>query len=208
MAGFRLIVVVLIAALLVEVGVPSSTGERSVPSRAVGGLRPTHVAGPSHSSQRPPLRPGTVLQAESLVAEEYADPEHGFALANVSYETYPAATVDGGRTWRTDGPFFPIPIIQARGAAQQSGSAGPRTYFASQGLQGVTVVEGTTDAGKRWWQTVLPGGAVYVGAFEGELTAIVAGTSGDAQEPSVTFWAFHSKTGEHWTYDDNLTPIS
>jgi hypothetical protein len=157
------------------------------------------------SSVRPaiPLPPGTVVPTASLEAGLFADTRHGFTLARIDgTETYPAATVDGGRTWRIDGSLLPA-ASAGSGVISQPGIAGPRTYFVSEGIGAMTVVEVTTDAGKRWWQTLLPGGAVFVGAFDGELTAIVAG---GVSRPGVqeTFLAYHSRTGRRWTYDDSL----
>jgi hypothetical protein len=201
---------------------PSTVGARGVLLGAVAlaacayvVLRP--VAWPTSSRGRPltrgtvssvrpaiPLPPGTVVPAASLGAGLFADARHGFTLASIDgTETYPAATVDGGRTWRIDGPLLPTAASAGSGVVSQPGIAGPRTYFVSEGIGGITVVEVTTDAGKRWWQTLLPGGAVFVGAFDGELTAIVAG---GASRPGVqeTFLAYHSRTGRRWTYDDSL----
>jgi hypothetical protein len=150
------------------------------------------------------LRPGTAVHSADLGEPVFADAQHGFALASIYYGTYPAATIDGGRTWQIDGPFLPIPVARSRVAVESPGVAGPQTYFASGGQGGRTVVDATTDAGKHWWQALLPGGVVYVGAFEGELTAIVASPTGDPAGAPVTFWAYHSRTGRRWTYDDSL----
>ena len=41
----------------------------------------------------------------------------GFALTDIPPRgggTYPVATSDGGRTWRTDGPVLHVPAAQAR----------------------------------------------------------------------------------------------
>jgi hypothetical protein len=178
------------------------------------------------------LRPGTVVRPANLGVGVFADARHGFALASIGYETYPAATIDGGRTWRIDGPVLPIPAAggpaaggpaaggltggPAAGApaaggptaSGQPGVAGPETYFASEGLAGTTVVDVTTDAGKHWWQAFLPGGVVFVGAFDGELTAIIAVPVGNPQSAGVEFWAYHSKSGKRWDYDATLNPVS
>ncbi len=152
------------------------------------------------------LRSGTVVRPANLGVAVFADARHGFTLASIDYETYPAATIDGGRTWRIDGPGLPIP--QGPEASSQPGVAGPDTYFAADGLQGTTVVEVTTDAGKHWWQAFLPGGVVFVGAFDGELTAIIAVPTGDPQSAGVEFWAYHSKSGRRWNYDGALNSVS
>lgn len=146
------------------------------------------------------LRPGTAVSSADLGQQVFADARHGFALASVYSGTYPAATVDGGKTWQIDGPFLPIPASTAPLAVRYPGVAGPTTYFASGGQGGITVVDATTDAGRHWWQALLPGGVVYVGAFEGELTAIIASPTWDVPGARVTFWVYRSRTGRRWTY--------
>jgi hypothetical protein len=157
------------------------------------------------------VAPGTVVRPANLGASVFADARHGFTLASIGYDTYPAATIDGGRTWRIDGPVLPIPAARAgvtqRPPRGQPGVAGPNTYFAAEGLQGTTVVEVTTDAGKHWWQALLPGGVVFVGAFDGELTAIIAVPTGNPQSAGVEFWAYHSKSGRRWDYDAGLDRV-
>ncbi len=154
------------------------------------------------------LRRGTVVSSADLGQQVFADARHGFALASVYYGTYPAATFDGGRTWQIDGPFLPIPAVTAPLAVRYPGVAGPRTYFASGGQGGITVVDATTDAGRHWWQTLLPGGVVYVGAFEGELTAIIASPTGDVPGARVMFWVYRSRNGRRWTYAATMNSSS
>jgi hypothetical protein len=154
------------------------------------------------------LRPGTIVAPADLGTSVFADARHGFTLASIDYRTYPAATIDGGRTWRIAGPVLPIPPAPGPMAGVQPGVAGPDTYFASEGLEGLTVVEVTTDAGKHWWQAFLPGGVVYVGAFDGELTAIIAVPTGNPQSAGVEFWAYHSRSGRRWDFDGALDSVS
>jgi hypothetical protein len=150
------------------------------------------------------VSPGTLVAAANVGAGVFADARHGFTLTRIGYETYPAVTVDGGRTWRIAGPVLPL---TAEPPLTQPGVAGPETYFASEGLGGTTVVEVSTDAGKHWWQAFLPGGAVFVGAFDGELTAIVA-ASGGTPDTAVAFWAYHSRSGRSWRYDGTVGRVS
>jgi hypothetical protein len=182
-----------------------------VSSRTSSRPRPTSVAAGPRPAIRAlrPLRPGTVVPLANVGVAVFADARHGFTLASMSgSETYPAATVDGGRTWRIDGPVLPALPSGGPAVISQPGIAGPRTYFVSEGVGGITVVDVTTDAGKRWWRTLLPGGPVFVGAYEGELTAIVASSTIDRPDAQETFWAFHSKTGRRWTYDDSLSAVT
>ncbi len=169
--------------------------------------RPASAAGPRPATRASrPLRPGTVVPSTNVGVAVFADARHGFTVASMSgSETYPAVTVDGGRTWRIDGPVLPALPSGGPAVISQPGIAGPRTYFVSEGIDGITVVDVTTDAGKRWWRTLLPGGPVFVGAYDGELTAIVADSTIDRPDAQEAFWAFHSKTGRRWTYDDSLS---
>lgn len=189
-------------AVLMFEPVSSRTSSRARPSFVAAGPRP-----PIRTSK--PLRPGTVVPSAKVGVSVFADARHGFTVASMSgSETYPAATVDGGRTWRIDGPVLPALPSGGRAVISQPGIAGPRTYFVSEGVGGITLVDVTTDAGKRWWRTLLPGGPVFVGAYDGELTAIVANSTIDRPDAQETFGAFHSKTGRRWTYDDSLGALS
>ena len=207
--SWRTVVLVLGALLAGACGSSTST-RRPPPSRAParGASTAADMAPPVATVTArlfPPkafetLRPGTVVSSADLGQQVFADSRHGFALASVYYGTYPAVTVDGGRTWQIDGPFLPIPAAAAPPAVRYPGVAGPTTYFASGGQDGITVVDATPDAGRHWWQALLPGGVVYVGAFEGELTAIIASPTGNVPGARVTFWAYRSRTGRRWTY--------
>jgi hypothetical protein len=153
-----------------------------------------------------PLRPGSIVPSANVGAGVFADSRHGFTLARIGASaTYPAATADGGRTWRIDGAVLPVPASGDPGVVTEPGVAGPRTYFVAVGIGGLTVIEVTTDAGKRWWRTLLPGGPVFVGAFDGELTAIVTNSGSIRPGVAETFLAYRSKTGRRWTYADSLS---
>lgn len=168
----------------------------------------TITAQPSANRTGAWLAPGTVVRPAGSDAGVFADARHGFTLASIDYVTYPLATVDGGRTWRIAGPALPLVASAGTVAGSQPGVAGPQTYFASEGLGMTTVVEVTTDAGKHWWQAFLPGGAVFVGAFGGELTAIVAAPSNGTSDAPVAMWAYHSRSGRRWSYDGTLNSLS
>src|SRR5215469_3315389 len=71
----------------------------------------------AHKITRPPgtLKPGSVVSSSSLVGPRTFVNGHGdgFALANTQQAQYPAATTDGGHTWKTDGPALHVDALQA-----------------------------------------------------------------------------------------------
>ena len=67
----------------------------------------------------------------------------------------PAVTVNGGRTWRINGPVFHIPALQAPFAVTQVGALNARTYYA----WGAQSIDATSDGGKHWWRTLVPNSA-------------------------------------------------
>ncbi len=97
---------------------------------AAAGAVSVAAGGPARASGAPPaaqrtltaqrltvepgtVRPGTPVPARELESRTYVDPRHGFALADYGQATYPAASTDGGRTWRTSGPALVVHAAQA-----------------------------------------------------------------------------------------------
>ena len=105
------------------------------------------------------LRFGTVLPQNDLGVRVFIDRRHGFALATRlagGVQTYPVASSDSGRTWHIAGPILHIDAAQGAIAVSTPGVAGARFYYAwGNGYN--NIVDATTDAGRRWWQTSLPG---------------------------------------------------
>src|SRR5947209_18689553 len=64
---------------------------------------------------RPGAAPrGTAVNsADLLTARVFYNASVGFALANVSSAQYPSRSVDGGKTWRIDGPQVHIDAADA-----------------------------------------------------------------------------------------------
>jgi len=56
-----------------------------------------------------------------------------------------SASVDGGRTWRIDGPVFHVPPAQGPVAVSQAGAASSVTYFAWEDLGMNNVIDITID---------------------------------------------------------------
>lgn len=145
------------------------------------------------------LRPGTRVSSRFAGGRVFANPQDGFAIGNPprSVDTYPLATVDGGKTWRTAGPVLHVPAAQAAVAVTQAGMRGPRMWFA---WGSSTVVDVTPDAGKHWWAAFLPGEVLTVyGASNlcGRLIAVVEPFTKRSKPP---LWTYVSTSGRRWIY--------
>lgn len=143
----------------------------------------------------------------------FANRRAGFAITDIPQAgggTYPVATTDGGKTWRTDGPVLHIPAAQGPVAVSQPGVAGPRIYFAWCGACN-TVIDVTPDAGKHWWQTFMPGDVLAVlggSSARASLTAIVEGPTSAPNGRGASLWAYLSTDGRRWTYNHSLNAVS
>src|SRR5437764_6497034 len=96
----------------------------------VVGVSAASAAGPRKTvkSSRINSRPGTLAQgtlvsSATLGQRVFTDALNGFALANTGGAQYPAATSDGGVTWRTDGPALHVNAAQAPLAVTNIGAA-------------------------------------------------------------------------------------
>lgn len=166
-------------------------------------LRPSAPAG---------LRPGTPVGSGFTGVRVFANRRVGFAVTNVPQAgggTYPVATSNGGRTWRTDGPVLHIPAAQGAVAVGQAGVLGPRIYFAWCGACN-TVIDVTADAGKRWWQTLMPG--IVLAVIGGSnpragLTAIIEGPASAPNGRGASLWVYLSTDGRRWTYKYSLNAV-
>jgi hypothetical protein len=143
----------------------------------------------------------------------FANHRVGFAITNLPQAgdgTYPVATSDSGKTWRTDGPVLHAPAAQGPIAVGQAGVLGPQIYFAWCGACNM-VIDVTPDAGKHWWQTFMPGNVLAViGGTDPRagLTAIVEGPTSAANGRGASLWAYLSTDGRRWTYKYSLNAVS
>jgi photosystem II stability/assembly factor-like uncharacterized protein len=119
--------------------------------------------------------------------------------------TYPAATSDGGKTWKTNGPEFHVPAAQAPLVVTMVGAARPKTDFAWGGPQGGNVINVTTDGGKTWWQSFPPEVVLSVISVpRHKLIAVVQSPTKSGGTTAVT-WVYVSKDGgRHWKYNNRL----
>lgn len=159
------------------------------------------------------LRPGTPVGSGFTGVRVFANRHVGFATTNLPQAgggTYPVATSDSGRRWRTDGPVLHIPAAQGSVAIGQAGVLGPKIYFAWCGACN-TVIDVTPDAGKHWWQTFMPGNVLAViGGSDPRagLTAIIEGPTSASNGRGASLWDYLSTNGRRWTYKYSLNAVS
>jgi hypothetical protein len=157
---------VVVAALVLSapVAVASAPSGRP-PAIATASNRPATVTAKQlPPSSHSPLSPrGTIVSSSKLGVRVFVNAKSGFALATLTKgggATYPAATVNGGKSWRIDGSEFHVAAADAPDVVTQLGVASPATYFAYGGPAGGNSVDVSADGGKHWWRAYL-GGAVY-----------------------------------------------
>jgi hypothetical protein len=142
---------------------------------------------------------GTVVSGSIVSTRVFANGHDGFALASKNNAQYPARTVDGGQTWRINGPQFHINAADAPEAVQFVGLLNSRKYFA----YGSSVVDVTTNAGRTWFETymgdavlaVVPG---FIG--RGSLLAYVQDLTGSNSNKVSTLQYVSRDGGRHWHY--------
>ncbi len=151
------------------------------------------------------VKPGTVVSKGLRSTRAFADPQHGITLAQIGNVTFPAATTDGGRKWRVDGPVLFADTTDGPLAVGDLGTAGPRTYFAYGG--GGSVVDVTIDAGKTWWSAFLGEEVLaVVAASDGKLVAVVQEQTPSVSESlrSVTWLYASTDGGRRWRATNRL----
>jgi hypothetical protein len=146
---------------------------------------------------RPPgtLQPGTHVSHADLGPREFPNPHVGFSLASVGQAQYPAETVNGGRTWRTNGPALHLDAAQAPLAVVFTGASSARMFYAFGGGQ---VVDATGDGGRHWWRAFLGDAPIaVVPRLGGGLVAFTqdANSSGSG---GVTLVYVSTDGGHHW----------
>lgn len=137
----------------------------------------------------------------------FANAQDGFAVTDLAQKglggpgTYPVLTSNGGHTWQTAGPVLHIAAAQGPIAVSQPGLAGARILFAWCGSCN-SVVDTSSDAGRHWWQTFLPGQVLSVvggsSARDG-LTAVVEGPTTSPDGRGASLWTYFSTNGRRWT---------
>jgi hypothetical protein len=147
------------------------------------------------------VRPGTRVRSATLGQRVFVNGRRGFALANFGGAQYPAATVDGGRTWKTNGPALHLNAAQAPLSVVDVGASNARTFYAFGGGQ---VVDVTSNGGRTWWRAFL-GDVVLavVPRLSGGLTAVAQNSSGAGANATTVVYV-STDGGHHWRLSRKL----
>ena len=170
----------------------ASIAAAASPQQTVNG---TLITRPSNT-----LAPGSTVSASKLFGNRvFTDGNHGFALVQTGQAQYPAATVNGGKTWKTDGPALHLNAAQAPLAVVYIGAAGQKTIFAWGTGQ---VIDTTSDGGKHWYRATFNGVPVAVVKNpQSHLVAFVDGETGGSASPVQ----YVSKNGgKTWRLDNTI----
>ncbi len=147
------------------------------------------------------LRKGTPVSASKLFGvRAFVNASRGFALVAVGDAQYPAATVNGGSTWRTDGPALHVNAADAPESVLDIGAANKHTVFAYGGGQ---VVDVTSDSGAHWWQAILGDDVLSVVAFGNRLIAVAQDATGSGSQAQTVVYVSRDG-GRHWHLNSNL----
>ncbi len=194
------LVLVLSAAVLGSILAGASAGSTSAGAAAAPAqqtVTATLIARPGHT-----LAPGTKVSAAKIFGQRvFVNAKHGFALVDTGQAQYPAATADGGKTWKTDGPALHLNAAQAPLAVVDIGAASQKTVFAWGTGQ---VIDATSNGGKQWYRALFQGLPVaVVKNLQGHLVAFVDGSSSGSSTGTTT--QFVSKNGgKSWTSDTTI----
>lgn len=181
------ILVVSAAALAVGVGSAAAAGPQQT-------VTATLISRPGQT-----LPPGSTVSASKIFGNRvFTGAQRGFALVDTGQAQYPAATVNGGKTWKTNGPALHLNAAQAPLAVIYIGAAGPKTIFAWGTGQ---VIDTTSDGGQHWYRALFFGLPVAVVRNpQGHLVAFV-----DGETSSNSSLQYVSKNGgKTWRLDNTI----
>jgi hypothetical protein len=188
-----------------------------VSAAALGSIIASASAAPSHSAQaaagpqqtvtatlisRPgqTLAPGSTVSASKIFGNRvFTGAQRGFALVDTGQAQYPTVTVNGGKTWKTNGPALHLNAAQAPLAVIYIGAAGPKTIFAWGTGQ---VIDTTSDGGQHWYRATFFGLPVAVVRNpQGHLVAFVDGET-NASNSSLQYVSKNG--GKTWRLDNTI----
>jgi hypothetical protein len=148
------------------------------------------------------LAPGAKVSSADLGQRVFTDAEHGFALASAGQAQYPAATTDGGKTWKTDGPALHIDAAQAPFSVVDIGVADLKTVFAYGSGQ---VIDTTGNGGKKWYRALFDGLVMaVVRSSQGHLVAFIDGSTSGSGSGGVTSQYVSKNGGRSWRLDTTV----
>jgi hypothetical protein len=132
------------------------------------------------------VSPSSVLSEVETYGEAFVGAKAGYALAVVNSQTYPATTLDGGLTWRINGPMLYLAAADAGQDVTEIGAAAPNWEFIwGSGNQ----VDFSTDGGNDWCEANLGGPVLSVGANPPDMWAILGSppVPGQSSEKPTTY---------------------
>jgi hypothetical protein len=190
-----------LAATCVGVAAAAPTVSPRPPAPTVNAISPPTVTATPIARVPNTLRPGHVVRSSTLGHRAFVDNTHGFALANVSNAQYPAATVNGGRTWRVNGPALHLNAAQAPLVVCEVGALNRRNYWA-EGCGG-QVVDTTNDGGKHWWRSLFEGGVLSVVSSGGRLLVLLESFTPGTASATIQVYVSTDK-GRNWQFESGL----
>jgi hypothetical protein len=149
------------------------------------------------------VKPGTAVSTSALGTRVFPGSSTGFALAELSSGTYPAASSNGGRTWKTDGPVLHENAAQAPLVVQWAGAANSHTFFAYGGPGGGQVVDVTADGGKHWYGAILGDVVTAVVPGSGRLVAFVQDSTAGGSSVKTDVYV-STNGGRTWKLTDKF----
>ena len=188
---------VALASSAIVVGV-SSASHRSAAAVAASSPPATVTATQIPPSPAPTfLQPGKIVSSSKLGVRVFVNGKDGVALntgQSLNGVSYPVDTVNGGKTWRIDGPELHVPAANGPDVVTQVGAGSPATYFAYGGPAGANSVDVSADGGKHWYRAFLGG---VVGAVVDSNRELFAFTGAPG--------AYYSKDGGRvWHYNKSF----
>jgi hypothetical protein len=149
------------------------------------------------------LAPGAKVKPGNLVGQRvFVNASDGFALAGLGQAQYPAATTNGGKTWKTDGPALHINAAQAPLSVTSIGATSRSTAFAYGSGQ---VIDTTSNGGKRWYGALFNGTVMaVVPGSSGHLVAFIDESTSTSSSAGVTYQYVSKNGGKSWTYNSSV----
>jgi photosystem II stability/assembly factor-like uncharacterized protein len=123
------------------------------------------------------------------------DARHGFALDRAGTATYAVVTSDNGHTWRTSGPALVVHAAQGPLEVCEIGAVNTHLFFAG----GAEAADVTSDGGKHWFRSPLPGGVIAIVEHGRGLAAVV-----ESGSPASNLVYVTTDGGKHWIYAPHL----
>ncbi|MFZ0043469.1 MAG: hypothetical protein WAK93_19325 [Solirubrobacteraceae bacterium] len=151
---------------------------------------------PSHT-----LAPGSTVSAKTIFGHRvFTSATNGVALVDTGQAQYPAASTNGGKTWKTNGPALHLNAAQAPLAVVDIGASNRNVIYAWGTGQ---VIDTTSNGGKQWYRSVFQGLPVAVVTDpQGHLVAFIDGSGTGSHGASYQYVSKNG--GRTWRYDTTV----